>query len=119
MGNQKRKELRKEFQEFFIISSLPIMRTGLFISIITFACFALFNALFYPGSPEQLYFNRLWIIFPIMAVTIMVTYIRSIQKWLNLVYILLNLLICLAIFFIGILHAHNPWFYSCKEVSAN
>jgi two-component sensor histidine kinase/PAS domain-containing protein len=102
MSDQPGKELRKEFQEFFMISSLPSMRIGLFLTLIMFSCFALFNALIFPNSPEQLYYNRFWIISPVMVLSIVVTHIKPLYKWLHLVFIILNLLIGLAVFYVGI-----------------
>ncbi len=102
MSSQSGTELRKEFQKFFMISSLSSMRIGLFLTLIMFSLFALFNALFFPDYPEQLYYNRFWIISPVMILSIIVTYFKPLHKWLHLVYIILNLLICLAVFYIGI-----------------
>ena len=102
MNNQSGKELRKEFQEFFMISSLPSMRIGLFLTLVMFTCFAIFNTIVFPDSPEQLYYNRFWIISPVMIISIIVTYIKPLYKWLHLTYIVLNLLICLAVFYVGI-----------------
>lgn len=94
--------MRKEFQDFFMVSSLPSMRIGLFLTLIMFTCFAVFNAIVFPDSPEQKYYNRFWIISPVMVFSILVTYIKSLYKWLHLIYIILNLLICLAVFYVGI-----------------
>ncbi|MFZ4522539.1 MAG: sensor histidine kinase [Bacteroidales bacterium] len=102
MMDQKGKEMRKEFQEFFMISSLPSMRIGLFLTLIMFSCFALFNAVFFPDSPEQIYYNRFWVISPVMVFSILVTYLKPLHKWLHIIYIILNLLICFAVFYVGI-----------------
>ena len=102
MSDQSGKELRKEFQEFFMISALPSMRIGLFLTLIMFTCFAVFNIIFFPDSPEQQYYNRFWIISPVMIFSIIVTFIKKLYKWLHMIYILLNLLICLAVFYVGI-----------------
>ena len=102
MSDQRRKSLQTEFQEFFMISSLPAMRIGLIVTIIMFTCFALFNTIFFVNSPERLYYNRFWIISPVMLISIIVTYIKPLYKWLHLIYIILNLLIGLAVFYVGI-----------------
>ncbi|MCX6305778.1 MAG: ATP-binding protein [Bacteroidetes bacterium] len=102
MIDQQGKELRKEFQEFFMISSLPSMRIGLFLTLVMFSCFAIFNVIFFPDSPEQLYYNRFWVISPVMILSIAVTYIKPLYKWLHLIYIILNLMISLAVFYVGI-----------------
>lgn len=102
MSGRSGKNLKKEFEEFFMISSLPAMRIGLFLTLAMFSCFALFNIFFFPGSPEQLYYNRFWIISPIMILSVVVTYIKPLHKWLHVIYIILNLLICLAVCYVGL-----------------
>jgi PAS domain S-box-containing protein len=107
MRDHSGKELRREFQEYFMVSSLPSMRIGLFLTLIMFSCFAVFNALVFPNSPEQAYYNRFWIVSPVMVISILVTYFKPLYKWLNQIYIILNLLICLAVFYVGINSDHT------------
>ena len=76
MSEDQGKDLHKEFQEFFMISSLPAMRIGLIITIILFTSFALINTIFFPDSPERFYYNQFWIISPVMLMSIIVTYIK-------------------------------------------
>ena len=102
MGNQSEKDLQKEFQDFFMISSLPAMRIGLLLTLVMFSGFAVFNTIFFPNSPEQLYYMRFWIISPAMVLSILITYIKPLQKWLHLVYIILNTFVCLALFYVGV-----------------
>ena len=102
MSNPQGEELRKEFHEFFMISSLPSMRIGLFLTLIMFSCFAIFNGVLFPGSPEQIYYNHFWVISPVMILSILVTYIKSLYKWLHSIYIFLNLMTCLAVFYVGV-----------------
>jgi two-component sensor histidine kinase len=102
MIEQPGKELRKEFQEFFMISSLPSMRIGLFLTLIMFSCFAIFNAIVFPNSPEQLYYNRFWIISPVMILSIVVTYLKPLYKWLHVSFIILNLMVSVAVFYVGV-----------------
>lgn len=99
---QQGKKLQKEFQEFFMISSLPNLRIGLFVTLIMLTCFSLFNSVVFPDSPERLFYNRFWIISPIMIFSIVVTFIKPLYKWLHYIYIFFNLLICLAVFYVGI-----------------
>ena len=114
MRDQKGNALRKEFQEFFMISSLPTMRIGLFLTIILFTSFAIFNAIFFPDSPERLFYNRFWIISPVMICLIAVSYIKPLHKFLHPIYIFLNLLISIAIFYVGLyadLSGHGSEYY--------
>lgn len=106
MHNQSGKELQKEFEAFFMISSLPAMRIGLFLTLIMFSCFAIFNVIFFPDSPEQRYYHQFWVVSPVMALAIATTYIKPLYKWLHPIYILLNLLICVAVFYVGINSGH-------------
>ena len=101
------KELRKEFQQYFMISSLPTMRIGLSLTLILFSAFAAFNAIVFPDSPEQLYYNRFWIISPVMVISILLSFIRPLHRWLHPVYILLNLLMALAVFHVGLNSDHT------------
>lgn len=102
MSDQPGKELRKEFQDFFMISSLPSMRIGLFLALGLFACFAIFNTIFFPHSPEQLYYNRFWVVAPVMIASVIITYLKPLYKWLHIIFIILNLMMCLAVFYVGI-----------------
>ncbi len=96
------KEVRREFQEFFMISSLPTMRIGLLLTLVLFTGFAAYNALIFPDYPEQEYYNRFWIVSPVMVASIVISYIRPLYRWLHPVYIILNLLMALAVFYVGI-----------------
>jgi two-component sensor histidine kinase len=102
MSNQSRKNLNKEFQAHYLSSSLPGVRLGFTLMILTFSVFALFNNFVFPGSPEQLFYNRYWIISPFLVIAVVVTYIPLLQKWLQPIYIVLNICIALVIFYIGI-----------------
>ncbi|MDP1622031.1 MAG: histidine kinase dimerization/phosphoacceptor domain -containing protein [Bacteroidales bacterium] len=102
MNFHSKKKLRREFQDFYMISSLPTMRIGLFLTLVLFTCFVIFNYIFFPDSPEQFYYQRFGIISPVLVISILVTYFRPLYKWLHLIYIFLNLLVCVAIFNVGI-----------------
>jgi len=100
MTDQSAKD-QKEFQEYYMISSLPSMRIGLLFTLIMFFCFVLFNKIFFPNSPELQFYNRFAVISPFIAISIIVTYIRRLHKWLHPIYIVLNLLIIVAVFYVG------------------
>jgi hypothetical protein len=85
-------DLRREFQEFFMISSLPTMRLGLFITLALFTSFAIFNLIAFPNSPEQLYYDRFWVVSPVMLLSILVSYIKPLHRWLHPIYIMLNIM---------------------------
>jgi two-component sensor histidine kinase/PAS domain-containing protein len=85
-----------------MISSLPAMRIGLFLTLIMFISFALFNIIFFPNSPEQLYYQQFWVVSPVMALAIITTYLKPLYKWLHAIYIVLNLLVGVAVFYVGV-----------------
>ncbi len=85
-----------------MISSLTGMRIGLIFTLVLFLCFVFFNALFFPGLPEIDFYKRFWVIAPVITLSILVTYFRSLYKRLHLIYILLNLIACGAIYYVGI-----------------
>jgi len=85
-----------------MMSSLPAMRIGLYLTLVMFTCFVLFNVIFFPDSPEQWYFSRFWIISPVLVISIVVTYLKPLYKWLHQIYIILNLLNCMSVFYVGI-----------------
>jgi len=78
------------------------MRIGLLLTMILFFCFALFNLIFFPDSPELSYYNRFGIITPVLVLSIIITYIRRLYKWLHLIYIVLNLFTSLAVLYVGL-----------------
>jgi len=84
-----------------MISSLPSMRIGLFFTIFLFCVFVLFNAIFFPGTPELKFFDRFGVIAPFIIISIIVSYLPRLYKWLGPIYIVLNLFICLAVFYVG------------------
>lgn len=102
MKDRACRELHREFQQFYMVSSLPSMRIGLFVTLCIFSLFALFNALVFPDSPEQIYYNRFWIVSPVMVLSILVSYVRSLHRWLHPIYIILNLLMAMAVFYVGL-----------------
>ncbi|MEI6435865.1 MAG: histidine kinase dimerization/phosphoacceptor domain -containing protein [Bacteroidota bacterium] len=101
MSETLKKDLNKEFQTHYLISSLPNMRMGFILTLIMFFCFALFNLIFFPNSSELQFYNRFWIISPALIISIIVSYIRPLFKWLGLIFIILNLGIALSVFYVG------------------
>jgi len=98
---EKGKGLLKEFNEFFLTSSLPSMRIGIILTLIMFLCFAFFNLLFFPDSPENAYYQRFWIITPVLIATIILSYLKVNYRILHILYIILNLVMCILIFYVG------------------
>jgi len=101
MSEISRKELKAEFQAHYLNSSLSSMRLGLYVTLILFFFFVIVNFIFFRNSPEFHFYTRFGIIAPAIVISIMVTYFRSLYKWLNPIFIFLNLLIGLGILVVG------------------
>ncbi len=96
-----RKELKREFQQHHLISSLSSMRLGFLVTLILFSFFMIFNRIFFPEAPEGQFYNRLWIMVPMLILCIGVSYLRPLHKNLNSIYFILNTLLSFGIFIIG------------------
>jgi len=97
-----RKSLNDEFQEHYLSSSQSGMRIGFFLLIILIAVLIMFNSIFFPDSKEPFFYYRFWIIIPLLGTSITVTYFTLLRKWLSLIFIILNVGIATAIFWVGI-----------------
>ncbi|MEI7663530.1 MAG: histidine kinase dimerization/phosphoacceptor domain -containing protein [Bacteroidota bacterium] len=98
---------QSEFHKHYMISSLPGMRLGLTVTLGLFFGFVVFNSIFFPDLPEMKFYLRFWVISPVIILSIGVTYIRSLYRWLHPIYIIINLLICIAIFYVGAGTSHS------------
>ena len=56
MEQTSRKELDKEFQEFYLSSSIPSMKVGLSVTLLLFVAYAIVNQSLFGNLPEQRYF---------------------------------------------------------------
>jgi hypothetical protein len=56
---------------------------------------------FFPNSPVQEFYNRFWVISPMLVISVIITYIRPLYKWLQLIYIILNIVNGLCVFYVG------------------
>ncbi|MEI7499995.1 MAG: histidine kinase dimerization/phosphoacceptor domain -containing protein [Bacteroidota bacterium] len=102
MNEISRKDLNKEFQDHYLMSSLLSIRLGLFLTLFLFFCFAISDVLFFPNTPEQNFYIHFLIILPVLIISVIVTYIRSMYKWVHLIYIIMNLEVGLALFYFAI-----------------
>jgi two-component sensor histidine kinase/PAS domain-containing protein len=102
MGEISKKVIKEEFQRHYLISSLPSMRLGFYVTLILFLCFALFNLLVFHDTPEFHFFTRFGVIIPVMVISIVVTYFRPLYKWLKTIFIFLNLATGVGVFIVGL-----------------
>jgi two-component sensor histidine kinase len=101
MEHESKKALNKEFLDYHLSSSLPSMRTGLVFTFFLFFLFAITNKLLFSDFPEQQYHMRFGVIAPFILLSVIVMYIRPLRQKLQTVYIILNIFIAGAIFFVG------------------
>jgi len=99
---QSRKELDKEFRDFYLSSSLPALKGGLTITLLLFILFALISRILFGSTPEMKYFLRFGIIVPFLLISLFVVIVRMFRKYLGTIFSLLNLAVCALIFFVGI-----------------
>jgi len=102
MEGRSKKELNREFYQYYLESSLQSMRYGLVFTTVLFLVFAFISALFFPDNTEREYYLRFGIAIPFIIFSIAVTYIKPLKKHLNLIYIVVNILLCFSIFIIGV-----------------
>jgi two-component sensor histidine kinase len=97
----ERKLLDKEFLDYYLTSSKPSMSVGLAVTLMLFITYAVANRLIFGESPEQKYFLKFGLIVPAILVSLIVLYIKPLQRHLSLIFVLVNLYTCIAIFYVG------------------
>lgn len=111
MNREERKKLNKEFLDFYLFSSIPSMRWGLIVNLLLFLVFAAVNELILPDVEELHYFIRFGVITPFFLVAILVLYFRKFRPYLSTIFIIVNTLLCITIFLVGISSDTNEWGY--------
>jgi len=102
MEARSKKELNKEFYQYYLESSLQSMRYGLIFTTFLFLVFALLSSLLFPENEGREYYLRFGIAIPFILFSIMVMYIKPLRRYLNLIYIIINILLCTSIFIVGV-----------------
>ncbi len=102
MEQTSRKELDKEFQEFYLSSSIPSMKVGLSVTLLLFVAYAIVNQSLFGNLPEQRYFLRFGLIVPSLLLSLVVLFLKPLRKQLSLIFIIINLFSCAAIFYVGV-----------------
>ncbi len=111
MDKKDRKILNKEFLDYYLYSSIPIMKWGLIVNLMLFLAFAAVNELILPDVAELHYFMRFGVMIPFFIVSILVLFVRRCRPWLSTIFIISNTLLCIVIFFVGILSNTREWGY--------
>lgn len=102
MNRIEKKAFRKEFQDYYLHSSIPSMKWGLAVNLLLFILFASVNELFFHGREEQLFYLRFGVVVPFFIISIVVLFIRRLRPWLSPIFIVINTFLCAAIFMVGI-----------------
>ena len=102
MEQQSRKELDKEFQEFYLSSSIPSMKVGLSVTLLLFVVYAAVNRLLFGDHPDQQYFLKFGLIGPCLLVSLTALFIKPLGKYLTLIFIFSNIFSCFAIYYVGV-----------------
>lgn len=102
MKRDQRKELDREFLDFYLSSSLPSMKVGLAVTLLLFIIYAVINKIVFGDSQEQQYFLKFGLIVPSIIISLMVLFFRPLKKHLSVIFIIINLYSSFAIYYVGI-----------------
>lgn len=102
MKQQSRKELDREFLDFYLSSSIPSMKVGLSVTLLLLISYAIINRIIFGDSAQQQYFFRFGLIVPSLLVSLVIIFIRPLRKYYNLVFIAVNIYACIAIYYVGV-----------------
>lgn len=100
--NHDKQKLSKEFLHFYLVSSIPSMKWGLITNLALFLLFAVLSKMFIPDPKSQEFFLKFGIIIPFFILAIVVLHIRRLRPWLPAILVGNNVLLCGAIFWVGV-----------------
>ena len=112
MIDEIKKKRSKEFTEYMFRTSLFSMRHGLLSTLLLFVLFALLNLWLFPEYIEQHFFIRFGIIIPFICLSLAVLYFKVFWKHIESYLILINVLVALAVFVVGVYSSHDIPGYS-------
>jgi PAS domain S-box-containing protein len=101
MDEKSRIEFDKEFRDYHLPASIPIMRVGLTFTAVLFIVFAILNVAIFPGSNQEKFMLRFGIILPFILASIIVISIKSLRKNLNTILTVINIMVGFGIFAVG------------------
>jgi PAS domain S-box-containing protein len=102
MEDEIKKKRSQEFTEYMFRTSIFSMRHGLFSTLWLFIIFALVNMWFFPEYIEQHFFIRFGIIVPFIGLSLAVLYIKAFWKNIEIYLIIINVLVSISVFLVGI-----------------
>ena len=101
MEHPTRKELDREFQDFYLSSSIPSMKVGLSVTLLLFFLYAVINRVVFGDTPEQQYFMKFGTIVPLLLIPLVALFINPLKHYIRLIFIFVNLGSCMVIYFVG------------------
>ena len=102
MEQKSRKELDKEFQEFYLSSSIPSMKVGLSVTLLLFVSYAAVNKLFFGNNPDQQYFLKYGLVAPCLIISLVAIFIKPLGNHLTFIFLGTNIFSCMVIYFVGV-----------------
>ncbi|MCX6249909.1 MAG: PAS domain-containing protein [Bacteroidetes bacterium] len=102
MDKKLRKEYEKEFLEYHLPDSIPIMRIGLILTLLLFFLYFILHTALFPDSEMKNFMMRFGIIFPFILASVVAISIYKLRKHLNLVLTIINLLSAAGVFIVGV-----------------
>jgi len=94
--------LDKEFQEFYLSSSIPSMKVGLSVTLLLFVIYAAINNFFFGNNPDQQYFLKFGLVAPCLIISLIAIFIKSLGKYLTIIFLGINIFSCAVIYFVGV-----------------
>ena len=116
MNIDKKKNIKQEFDRFFLISSFPNMKAGLWSTLVFLLFYAVIHHLLFPGSSIAKYFEQTVIIIPCIVFTLISIYWKLLHQWLQTILFLMCILSVVGMFIVGInSDIHQPGYvYYCS-----
>lgn len=94
-------EVKKEFQEYYLSSSLLFMKRGFAVTILLFIFIAIVTQILFPHSLSKGYLLRFGVILPIMMTSLIVVYIKSLRSYLHLILTVFSMISSAVVFIVG------------------
>ncbi|MCK9205193.1 MAG: ATP-binding protein [Bacteroidales bacterium] len=101
MDNSSKDSIKKEFHDYYLHSYLSTVRIGLIITILLFVVFTIIDLFFIREHTSVGFFLRFSLILPILLFSVIISSIKACYKYLNTIFIILNLCSCVVIFWVG------------------
>jgi PAS domain S-box-containing protein len=94
--------VNKEFQTYYLTSSLLFMKRGFAVTIFLFVFIAIVTKILFPYSPSIVYLLRFGVIIPVMIISLITVSIRSLRSYLHLILTSSAIISSLVVFLVGV-----------------